>query len=192
MTVPILESERETALLLIDLQNSFIHPDGRNFIERSRGVVESIRFLLNAARKPNRTVSFLADRHRLQHKDFERREFPTHCEASHLDEECYGELAPQGANEYLLQNRRMSGFNATDLDLLRRENNIQRFIVGAVKTNVCVRATVQDDFAFGYDCCVVNDAVGSNRPNPHQPSMEDIDRYIGWVLTVPDAMDMLS
>ena len=46
--------------------------------------------------------------------------------------------------------------------------------------------------SLGYRCIVPRDAVNSNRPQLADASLEDIDRYLGWVVTADEAEAMLS
>ena len=94
--------------------------------------------------------------------------------------------------EYTVLKRRYSAFFATDLDLILREAGIKRLLIVGVKTHVCVRATIQDAFGYGYDVNIVKDAVGSNRTHLHAASLEDIERYMGSSLTIDEAAQMMA
>ena len=65
------------------------------------------------------------------------------------------------------------------------------FIVGC-KTNVCIRATAQDAFQNGFKVFVISDGVSSNLKHLHEASLEDIERYIGEIITSKDLMDLLD
>jgi nicotinamidase-related amidase len=54
-----------------------------------------------------------------------------------------------------------------------------------------VRATAQDAFALGYEVIVVREAVGSNHAHLHAASLEDIERYMGRVLSLEEAISLL-
>ncbi len=181
-----------TALLLIDVQNSFFHKAGQNYYPQSAEALPALRQLLQAARAAKRPVIFAAERHRAGLADFEAEKLPQHCVADEFDAELAEGFGPQAPREILLPKRRMSAFHATDLDLLLRELRIGALIIGGVKTNVCVRATVQDGFSLGYRCHVVRGAVNSNRRHLAEASLEDIDRYLGWIVTLEDGLRMLS
>jgi nicotinamidase-related amidase len=97
-----------------------------------------------------------------------------------------------GPREILLPKRRYSAFFATDLALFLSEQKIARVVVGGVKTNVCIRATVQDAFANGFEAIVPREATNSNRPHLAEASLEDIERYFGKVTTVDEAIAALT
>lgn len=182
-----------TALLLIDIQNSFFHPDGGNYYPASADIAPKLLTLLKQARLSERMIVHVCEQHRPGVDDFEHAKLPEHCVAGTWDAEFFDSFGPSAAkNEFLLSKRRVSAFFATDLDLLLRENKINRLVVAGSKANVCVRATVQDAFSLGYHCLVPRDATNSNRPHLADAALEDIDRYMGWVVTMQEAVEALS
>ncbi|MEQ9178215.1 MAG: isochorismatase family protein, partial [Nitratireductor sp.] len=76
--------------------------------------------------------------------------------------------------------------------LMLRENGVETAIICGVKTNVCVRATSQDAFANGLKVVVPRQATNSNRANLQAASLEDIDRYLGQVVELDEALSQLA
>lgn len=187
-----LDIEGGCALLLVDLQKSFFHPQGGNYYPESAAVLPAISQLADTARLSKRPIIFVAEQHRPNLDDFETHKLPEHCIAGEFDSELIDNFLPTGPYEYFMPKRRMSAFCATDLDLLLRELRVKNLVIGGVKTNVCIRATVQDAFSLGYRCYVVKDAVNSNRSNLAEASLEDIDRYMGYLVTTTEAVGILS
>ena len=182
-----------TALVVIDMQNSFLHPDGENFYPAAAEVIAPVTALIAAARTSGAFIVHAADRHREGLVDFEHRRLPEHCVAGGFDAAFHEGFGPRpGGPEIELVKRRFSAFFATDLALLLREQSIGRLVICGVKTNVCVRATAQDAFANGFDVVVPRQATNSNRPHLAEASLEDIDRYLGRVVDLDEALDMLA
>ena len=92
----------------------------------------------------------------------------------------------------LFGKRRYSAFFATDLALFLHEQKVERLIIAGVKANVCIRASVQDAFANGFEVVVPREATNSNRPHLAEASLEDIDRYFGAVVPLSRALEMLA
>lgn len=182
-----------TALLVIDMQNSFLHPDGENTYETAHEVVAPVQSLIAAARAAKTLVVHVADRHRDGFEDFEQRYLPKHCVSGGFNAEFFDGFGPQGQdNEILIVKRRYSAFFATELALFLNEQRIERLVICGVKTNVCVRATAQDAFAHGFDVVVPREATNSNREHLGVASLEDIDRYLGQVVDLDAAREMLA
>jgi nicotinamidase-related amidase len=184
-----------TALLLIDVQNVFFHPDGGNYFAAAPEIVANLKLLLGSARRSGVLIVHVADRHRPGRPDFEAHKLASHSidgdfDAGFLDG--FGPSPSEVGNEILLVKRRFSAFFQTDLDLILREHEIERLVMAGVKTNVCVRATIQDGFGLGYKCLLVKDATSSNRPKLAESSAEDVDRYMGWAVSMNDALAALA
>lgn len=181
-----------TALLLIDVIESFFGAEMPNFYPEVVQVLDPLRQLLAAARGSGALVVHGVERHRPGLDDFEWRKLPQHHFAGAPDATVVAGFEMQGLREVVLPKRRFSAFFATDLALLLREQGIARVVVAGVKTNVCIRATVQDAFAYGFSPIVPREATNSNRPQLAAASLEDIDRYMGRVVALDDALEALA
>lgn len=181
-----------TALILVDVVNDFFHPQGRNYHPCYASVLTYIRRLLEAARRNKVVIVHAVEGHLPGHdQDFEWRKLPQHCIVGSFE----AELAPgvdAQEGEYMLRKRRYSAFFATDLDLFLRERGVQHVVLVGVKTHVCVRATAQDAFALGYNVAVVREAVGSNHFHLHEASLEDIQRYMGRVISAEECLALFG
>ena len=182
----------KTALIMVDVINDFFHPDGPNYYKEYDLILANIRNLLAAARAHELLIVHAMEAHIPGgHPDFEWRKLPEHCIAGTFTAQpAAGIMIVPG--DYVVPKRRFSAFFGTDLDLLLRETGIKRLLVVGVKTHVCVRATVQDAFGYGYDVVVVKEAIGSNHTHLHQASLEDIERYMGSAITIEEAIQLMD
>lgn len=182
----------ETALVLIDVIQSFFQEGESNFYPSAPEVLPHIARLLATARERGSLVVHAVERHYPALNDFEFRKLPRHHMIGDPDAAYVPGFEPlSGAREVEVGKRRYSAFYATDLDLLLREQGVGRVILVGVKTNVCVRATAQDAFAGGFDVWVPRESTNSNRPHLAEASLEDIERYFGTVPSVDAASDAL-
>jgi maleamate amidohydrolase len=180
------------ALVLVDVLEAFFTPGRPAYYPASAEVLGPLRELLARARENRRLVVHAVERHRPGLADFEHRKLPVHCEIGDDQSPYVGGFEPDGSHrEIEVPKRRYSAFYATDLDLLLREQGVQTLVIAGVKTNVCVRATVQDAFAAGYEVMVPREATNSNRPHLAAASLEDVQRYFGSVVSLPEALDLL-
>lgn len=182
----------KTALLLVDVINSFFEPGHPNHYPDVEKVLEPMRQLRAAARTSSAIVVHAVERHRPEFHDFEWRKLPIHHLADAHDADYFEDFRPEGANETAVFKRRFSAFFATDLALFLTEQKVERVIISGVKTNVCIRATAQDAFANGFEPVVVREATNSNRPHLAEASLEDIDRYMGRVVGLAEGLEMLK
>lgn len=183
----------KSALIVIDMQNAFLHPDGEHFYADAPSVAPNCLELLERARQGGTLVVHVADRHRAGFADFEQRYLPEHCVSGGFDAGYYAGFGPDtSCREIEIVKRRYSAFFATELALFLHEQSVERLVLCGVKTNVCLRATAQDAFAHGFEVLVAREATNSNRRHLAEASLEDIRRYIGRVVTMADAMKLLA
>ncbi|MCE2578647.1 cysteine hydrolase [Gluconacetobacter entanii] len=184
-------SRSRTALVLVDVINSFFDPGEPNCYPAAGQVLAPIGTLLAAARASGTLVVHAVERHRPDLHDFEWGKLPVH----HIEgSDACGFVAgfEPLPGEPVVPKRRYSAFFATDMALMLHEQGIGRLVIVGVKTNCCIRATVQDAFANGFEPIVVREATNSNRPHLAEASLEDIERYFGKVVSLDDGIMALS
>lgn len=182
----------DTALILVDVIDSFFRPGMPNYYPAAEEVVVPLGRLLAAARAAGRIVAHAVERHRPGFADYEWRKLPEHHYAGAADAAFLAGFEPAGEREVVIPKRRYSAFFATDLALFLREQGVERVVIAGVKTNVCIRATAQDAFAHGFAVIVPREATNSNRPHLAAASLEDIERYLGRVVSLEEAIGALS
>lgn len=183
-------TNKKTALLLVDVINSFFARGQPNYYNGVEDVLPAIRRLREAARTAGVVTVHAVERHRPIFDDFEWRKLPLHHLDGAFDANFFPGFEPHGDNETVVWKRRFSAFFATDLALFLTEQKVERVVIVGVKTNVCIRATAQDAFANGFEPIVPREATNSNRPHLAEASLEDIHRYMGQVVSVDEAAGM--
>ena len=182
----------KTALILVDVISSFFEPGQPNHYPGVEAVLEPMRALRKAASSSGAIVVHAVERHRKGFDDFEWRKLPVHHIEGESDAAFHADFEPRGDNETVVFKRRFSAFFGTDLALFLHEQGVTRVVIAGVKTNVCIRATAQDAFANGFEPVIAREATNSNRPHLAEASLEDIERYMGRVVPLADAVEMLS
>src|SRR5208283_1739796 len=157
-----------TALILVDVVNSFFVAGMPTHYPEASAVLEPLRQLLAAARATGRIVVHAVERHYPGFDDYEWRKLPQHHFIGDADAAFVDGFSHSGPRE------------------------IVWVIVAGIKTNVCIRATAQDAFAHGFDVIVPREATNSNRPHLAAASLEDIERYFGAVVSLDRALEMLT
>ena len=170
------------AVLVIDMIREFCDLEqGLIPIENAARMLPALHEFVNDAREAGAVIIWVVDKHRRDKPDFELDRVRFHCTEGTLGVE----LAPPLRalpEDYLVTKSRYSAFFGTDLDLILRNETIDRLILTGTKTNVCVRAAAQDAFARNYDLLIPRELVATDRENLHLANLEDMDRYFGRVL----------
>jgi nicotinamidase-related amidase len=161
-----------TALVLIDLQNDNVHPDGAYAAfgaaahAAEQHLLEHVRELLDWARTQtvpvihNHIVSFPGRPFGGQNAPIFRMIGP-----DSLRQGSWGARSVDGLealeDEPVLVRNRMSCFNGTPLDIFLRNLGVTDVIVAGVWTNMAVEHTLRDAADHGYRAIMATDATSS-------------------------------
>lgn len=182
---------KDTALIVIDMQNDFCHDDGacgRSGIvdvKPFQAAVAPIRRLIDRARDAGVPVLFVkmtldegttSDAWKLRHGDSNRLRI---VEKGTWGTELY-ELQPQ-EGDYMIEKHRYSAFIGTNLDLTLRSLNRKSIVLTGVLTNVCVESTARDGFMLDYNVTLASDACAGSSPEAHNATLQNIGQYFGQV-----------
>lgn len=172
----------KTALLLIDLQNDNVHPDGA-FASfgaadhaREQNLVPNVKHLLAWARNQsmpvihNRIVYYPGGDFGGTNAPIFRMIGPESLKLGSWGADALKGIEAQADEPVLLRNR-MSSFNGTGLDVLLRNSGITNVVVAGVWTNMAVEHTVRDAADHGYHAILVTDATSSINADWHQAAL---------------------
>jgi nicotinamidase-related amidase len=135
VTLPI----KKTALVVVDMQNDFVKPDGALNVPDAPETVPRIRALLETARQRGVHVAFTQDTHREDDPEWDN--WPAHVRAGTWGWEIIDELQPQ-PGELVCQKSRYSGFYGTWLDHhLSQVWDVDYTVVVGTVSNICVLHT---------------------------------------------------
>jgi ureidoacrylate peracid hydrolase len=178
-----------TAVVVIDMLNDFLEPEGAMPLPAGRQLYDPIRRLLSTAREHGATVIWVCDEHPPGDREFEKRS--VHCLKGTWGAQIVAELAPP-EEEYRVSKRRYSGFFETDLDLRLRELAIDDLILAGVVTNICVRSTAHDAFFRGYGVVIPVECVAATSEREQQSTLYDLDTHYGTVAALDQVRGLLA
>lgn len=176
-----------TTLVLIDLQNDFLHLDGwyaRNGIDIShmRRVIEPTHELLAVARAAGVPVVWTRHGYRDARDAGPFMELRPFLKEGGLrlgtwGFDVYEEFEP-AADDWVVEKIRLSAFFDTKLDTVLRALDAETILIGGVLTNQCIAATSKDASFRNYKPIVIEDATGTTLPHLHEPALEMV--RVGW------------
>jgi nicotinamidase/pyrazinamidase len=156
--------DADTALVVVDVQHDFAHPDGGLFVPGGDAVVPLIDAEVRAAAAADATVLYTQDWHPPTTPHFEKDGgvWPVHCvrdtwgAALHDDLTVVGPVIRKGVDG----EDGYSGFSvrdpvsgeeeATELGRLLADAGVHRVVVVGLAGDVCVAATAQDAVRLGF------------------------------------------
>jgi nicotinamidase-related amidase len=176
-----------TAIVVIDPQNDFLHPEGWYAghgvdIEHMRRCIEPVKRLVAACR--DRGIPVIWTRHGFRDAQdggwlVSMRPFLRDggLRIGTWGYEVLDELDTRQEDRYVEKNR-LSAFFQTNLDLQLRALGAETVLIAGVLTNQCVAATSKDAMFRDFKPIVVEEATGTTLPHLHAPALEMMQ--VGW------------
>lgn len=178
---------RRTALIVIDAQNDFLHPEGWYALRgvdigHMRRCIKPIKQLVAACREHD--VPIVWTRHGFRNPQdggwlVSMRPFLRDggLRVGTWGYELLEELGARDQDRYVEKNR-LSAFYQTNLELQLRAIEAETALIAGVLTNQCVAATSKDAMYRDLKPIVVEEATGTTLPHLHAPALEMM--RVGW------------
>lgn len=150
---------QQTALLIVDMQNDFVNPEGELFVPTAEETIPQIQTLLGMARKHGARVAFTQDTH--FEDDLEWEIWPKHCEQGTWGWQIVNELKP-ASGELVCRKNRYDGFYGTWLDhYLSKVWQVKHLIIVGTVSNICVAHTAASAGLRWYHIVVPADGISA-------------------------------
>ena len=130
---------QETALVVVDMQNDFVKPDGSLVVPAASETVPQIQRLLESARAEGVRVAYTQDS--TVEGDLEFDIWPEHCRIGTWGWEIIKELQPN-PEDLICQTNRYDGFYGSWLDhFLSHVWHVKNLVIVGTVSNICVLHT---------------------------------------------------
>jgi nicotinamidase-related amidase len=156
-------------LLIVDMVNDFVHPDGSAYLKSGKKIIPLIERKLSEARKAGHLIIFLRDSHRDDPSEFKI--FPKHCITGSWGSEIIEELTPIDGEIVVLKNK-FSGFFGTNLGHILYQFSVSEADVVGVCTSICVMDTVQGLSYRNIKISVYKDMVADATRKDHRQALK--------------------
>jgi ureidoacrylate peracid hydrolase len=201
-----------SALIIVDMQNDFLHPDGSfAYIAGAHpeamidmpflvGTIPHVKRLADAFRAAGRPVVYVV--HVLK-PDYSDAAFPfwrlgmqpttdnrSHCVEGTWGAEVIVELKPVEGEQVIVK-KGFGGFANTPLDTILRNMGVTTCVVAGVTTCVCVSNTVRGGVEYNYRMILVSDAVAEVSRDTHDSELKTMNRIFADVKTTDEVAEML-
>jgi ureidoacrylate peracid hydrolase len=189
-----LELEK-TALLLIDLQNGFYHPEsemGKNVgVENRQHTIPVVAKLVDYARQKNVPIFWSKQIHfpddvtrktRILRSHAEKQKFLP-CLKGSFETELYDPfLKLHKEEDHIIEKHRATLFYDTNLPTKLRMLGIKNLIIAGCNTEFCIAHTIRDAYARDYELIIIEDATAGIDPKLHQYCLEVFHAYFAEVI----------
>ncbi len=149
----------KTALVIVDMQNDFAHPDGALYVPAAKETLPGIQRLLTRARESGVRIAYTQDTHR--EGDPEWNNWPEHVKMGTWGWEIVDELKPE-PSELVCQKTRYDGFYGTELEhYLARVWDVDTVVIVGTVSNICVLHTAASAGLRFFRLVMPADGVGA-------------------------------
>jgi nicotinamidase-related amidase len=217
MTERLILEPNTTALIMVDMQNDFCHPDG--FYARAHDQMLQIGLESNlvgnyVGKMKELLISARSASLFIVHTQIVRESDPFNSVQSlhkivpttpRTTQEVSGlalvpgswgadtcdELKPS-KDEYIVVKRGFSAFYQTDLEMILRRRGIKALIIAGTVTYACVLHTTFDAHARDFDIILPSDAVASWSSDLQEPTLKIVDLILGTCRPTAETVDSLD
>jgi ureidoacrylate peracid hydrolase len=195
-----------TALLVIDMQNAFVHDEGTLGssgvdVAPAQATIAPHRRLIEACRAAGMPVVWTLQVHLPDDASRARKRLSSHTAkrkrvsalAGTWDARLVDELADLADDPtFVVVKHRFGGFYETRLDALLRMLGVEALLVTGVTANACVETTLREAYLRDYDVVAVTDCIAAVRPQWEPTAHAVWAQYLGELATSHEVMDWLA
>jgi nicotinamidase-related amidase len=174
-----------TALVVVDMQNDFVHQGGGLLVPDAEATIPAIKALLELARAQGMRVVYSQDTHR--GGDPEWRIWPEHAREGSWGWEIVDELAP-ARDDFVLRKPRYDAFYGTPLDHLLRLWGVDTLVVCGTVANISVHYTAASAALRWYEVVIPRDAISALDPFDLESSLRQTSFLLAGRITTAAAL----
>ena len=194
-----------TALLVVDMQNTFCMPGAPGEVPAARSIVPNINRFAAALRSRGVPVIWVLHANTMQngHSDWEvffghvvRNDEVRRRMAESLSparQAVWKDLKVEPGDVTLLKNRYSAlAHGASTLERVLRNLGVDTVLIGGTKTNVCCDSTARDAMMLDFKSVMVSDCCAALSDEEHLASLEIFIQQFGDVMTADEVLERLS
>ncbi|MFB6090272.1 MAG: cysteine hydrolase family protein [Halobellus sp.] len=187
--MPTFDAER-TAVVVVDMQNGFCHPDGSLYAPGSEAAIDDVAALVADARDAGAQVVYTRDVHPPEqfedaHYYDEFEQWGEHVLEGSWDAEIVDDLDVR-EGDHVVEKHTYDAFYETELDGWLSARGIDDLVICGTLANVCVLHTAGSAGLRDYRPVLVEDAIGAIEADHREYALDHADWLFGEVATRED------
>lgn len=198
----------KTALLVIDLQNDFLHPNGKFAsglpgrslpeIAQEKNLLGVASKVIAAARAVKLPIIHVKHAYRPDYADLPKnvRVFASMRERQGLQDGTWGtdflETVKPALEDFVVTKTRVSAFYSTSLEGILRTLGTTCLVTMGVVTNGAVEGTVRDGADRGYDIVLVEDGCIASTEEAHRAAAGGLMSLLATVIRSDEVVQVLA
>jgi len=195
----------KTALVVIDMQGTFVAPGSPAEVPTARGIVNNIDALASELRGLGVLICWVthANRHTGSGSDWDG--FFNNFVSEDVRARTIESLSPEGDGQkvwheftvapddlHVIKNRYSALIpGSSQLERILRSRRVRNVLIVGTKTNVCCEATGRDAMMLDFDTVMVSDCLAALSDDEHRASLETFIQQFGDVMTSAEVLAVL-
>ncbi|MCO7125463.1 cysteine hydrolase [Sporolactobacillus shoreicorticis] len=189
---------KDTAFLIIDMQNDYCHKEGSMAkqgldVASIADMLPSLSDTIEKARSHQVPIIFIRTIHE---KSTDSKTWMNRMKGVGQHNLCrkgtwgseFFKLSPMD-EDTIITKHRYSAFINTKLDSVLHTLEIKNLLVAGVSTNVCVESTARDGFMLDYNIVFLSDCTAAFSEEAHQSALANISQFFGTVARSGQVLD---
>lgn len=195
----------ETALLIIDMQPTFVAPNSPAEVPVSRGIIKNINKLSKELRKKGTAICWITHANTIVNNVSDWGLFFEKFVAEDVRARTMKSLTPGGSDTllwhelesesgdiHIFKNRYSALIpGSSPLERILRSLGIKNIIIGGTKTNVCCEATGRDAMMMDFNTVMVSDCLAALSDEEHRASLETFIQQFGDVYNHKETIEIV-
>lgn len=195
-----------SALVIIDMQGTFVAEGSPAEVPASRGIVGNINALTEKLRALGVKIIWVNHANANDGTGSDWESFFRNFVAEDVRQKTIDSLAPEGEGQKIwhdltvkptdirVMKNRYSALipGSSQLERILRSHGIRNVLVAGTKTNVCCEATGRDAMMMDFDVVMVSDCLAALSDEEHRASLETFIQQFGDVMTSSEVVSALS
>lgn len=197
---------RQTALLVIDMQNAFCHQEGTLGIsgvdtERLSAIVPSLRDLIKRCQDVGMPVLWTVQEHfPIDHRRARKR-LPSHTSKRKRVSALVGTWDAQIIDElkgfandptFIIRKHRYGAFHETRMDIVLEMLGASALLIAGLTTNACVETTIREAYLRDYDVVAVTDCIAGVNPKWEAAALEVWRQYLAETCAMTEVFEWIE
>lgn len=193
-----------TALVVIDMQETFCAPGSPAEVPASRDIVPAINNIAGKLRALGGQVIYVlhANTHAGERSDWDM--FFAHVVADDVRARTIESLSPgrqkvwrdldHDASDLIVFKNRYSALisGSSNLERILRSMKIDTLLIAGTKTNVCCESTARDAMMLDFKTVMLSDCCAALSDDEHRATLETFIQQFGDVLTGDEALALMN
>ncbi len=195
----------QTALLVIDMQSTFVEPGAPAEVPASRGIVDNINDCAAELRNLGGTIIWVNHANAQNGSASDWDMFFNYFVSADVRQDTIESLSPDGDGQkvwrdlkvedddlHVIKNRYSALIpGSSSLERTLRSQGITNLLIAGTKTNVCCEATGRDAMMLDFRVVMVKDCLGALSDDEHRAALETFIQQFGDVMSTSEVLDVL-